>query len=57
MPSRHTEVLNQIIQTLDISEPHVLARLENHFREAIMIPSSPPALHTVKKEVYECRPI
>jgi len=28
MPSRHTAVLQQILEALDITEPHALARLE-----------------------------
>jgi hypothetical protein len=40
MPSRNTEVLQQIIQILDgllISEPHALARLENRFKDSLLI--------------------
>src|SRR4051794_11307637 len=40
MPSRNTEVLQQIIQTLDgllTSEPHALARLEIFFKESLLL--------------------
>ena len=37
MPSRNTEVLNQILQTLEIEDPHALARLENHFKRSLLV--------------------
>jgi hypothetical protein len=40
MPSRSTEVFQQIIQTLDgllISEPHTLAGLETHFQSSLLL--------------------
>jgi hypothetical protein len=40
MPSRNTEVLQQIIQTLDgllVSEPHALARLEIFFKDSLLL--------------------
>ena len=40
MPTRNTPVLMQIIETLDgllISSPHALARLEQRFKDALLI--------------------
>jgi hypothetical protein len=40
MPSRNTEVLQQIIQTLDgllTSKPHALARLEIFFKDSLLL--------------------
>ena len=40
MPTRNTAVLKRIIQALDgllISEPHALARLENHFKSSLLV--------------------
>lgn len=37
MPSRNTPVLNQIIEALDISEPHALARLEDRFQDSLLV--------------------
>ena len=37
MPTRNTEVLKLILQTLEISEPHLLARLEDHFKNTLLI--------------------
>jgi hypothetical protein len=40
MPTRNTEVLQQIIQTLDgllTSEPHALARLEIFFKDSLLL--------------------
>jgi hypothetical protein len=40
MPTRNTAVLTQIIEALDgllISEPHALARLEDHFKDSLLV--------------------
>jgi hypothetical protein len=40
MPTRNTAVLMQIIEALDgllISEPHALTRLENHFKDSLLV--------------------
>jgi len=37
MPTRNTEVLKEILQSLEISEPHALARLENHFQDSLLV--------------------
>jgi len=37
MPSRNTEVLKQIIQALEITDPHVLAKLEDHFKGSLLV--------------------
>ncbi len=40
MPSRNTEVLTQIIEALDgllVSPPHALARLEDHFKDSLLV--------------------
>jgi len=40
MPTRNTAVLQQIIEALDgllISDPHALARLENHFKDSLIV--------------------
>lgn len=40
MPTRNTAVLKQIVEALDgllISSPHVLARLENHFKDSLLV--------------------
>jgi len=37
MPTRNTPVLKQILDVLEISSPHALARLENHFKDSLLI--------------------
>jgi hypothetical protein len=40
MPSRNTPVLNQIIEALAgllVSEPHALARLEDRFKDSLLV--------------------
>lgn len=40
MPTRNTAVLQQIIEALDgllISSPHALARLENRFKDSLLV--------------------
>jgi hypothetical protein len=37
MPTRNTEVLKEILQTLEIEEPHALARLEDHFKSLLIV--------------------
>jgi hypothetical protein len=37
MPSRNSEVLREILKTLEIEEPHALARLENHFKSLLLV--------------------
>jgi hypothetical protein len=40
MPTRNTAVLTRIIEALDgllISEPHAMARLEDHFKDSLLV--------------------
>lgn len=40
MPTRNTAVLQQIVEALDgllISSPHALARLENRFKDSLLV--------------------
>jgi len=37
MPSRNTEVLKKIRQTLEIEDPDLLSRLENHFKSFLRV--------------------
>ena len=37
MPTRNTAVLKQIVDVLEISSPHALARLEQVFRDSLLI--------------------
>ena len=44
MSTRNTEVLKEILQTLEISEPHALARLENHFQDSLLVVAAMKAM-------------
>jgi len=37
MPSRNTPVLQQILDALEISEPHALARLEDRYKDFLLV--------------------
>lgn len=37
MPTRNTPVLNQILEALDISTPHALTRLEENFKDSLLV--------------------
>jgi hypothetical protein len=37
MPTRNTEVLQQILKVLNLEEPHALARLEIFFKDSLVI--------------------
>jgi hypothetical protein len=37
MPSRNSPVLKQIVEVLDVSDPHALARLEDRFKDSLLI--------------------
>ncbi len=37
MPSRNTTVLRQILDVLEISRPHALARLERLFQDSLLV--------------------
>jgi len=36
MPSRNTAVLKQVLESLEISEPHALSRLETLFQDSLL---------------------
>ena len=37
MPTRNTAVLQQILEVLEISSPHALATLEDHFKDGLLV--------------------
>jgi len=52
MPSRNTEVLKEILQTLEITEPHALARLEDPFKSLLLVVAGNETRKPVKGEIH-----